>query len=80
MLLGLVSITFLESVWVGDIRHSTPDPSKLMAAGWNPRFDVASGLEQALRGTQQPAARGAWSPQTGILNRASGEIPYNTSQ
>jgi len=28
----------------GDIKHSMSDPSKLMAAGWKPRFDVASGL------------------------------------
>jgi UDP-glucose 4-epimerase len=33
-----------EPVRAGDIRHSTSDPSKLMAAGWVPQFDVASGL------------------------------------
>ena len=29
----------------GDIRHSTSDASKLRAAGWNPLFDAATGLE-----------------------------------
>ena len=33
-----------------DIRHSTSDPSKLMAAGWKPRFDVPSGLRAMLAG------------------------------
>jgi UDP-glucose 4-epimerase len=33
-----------EPVRAGDIRHSTSDPSKLMAAGWKPRFDVPAGL------------------------------------
>ena len=28
----------------GDIRHSMSDPSKLLAAGWKPRFNVTSGL------------------------------------
>ena len=44
-----------EPVRAGDIRHSTSNPSKLMAAGWNPRFDVPSGLEHILRCSQQPA-------------------------
>jgi len=30
----------------GDIRHSTPDASKLRAAGWKPRFDVPRGLKE----------------------------------
>ena len=37
-----------EPVRAGDIRHSTSDPSKLMAAGWVPQFDVASGLSRLL--------------------------------
>lgn len=37
-----------EPVRAGDIRHSTSDPSKLMAAGWVPQFDVASGLSRIL--------------------------------
>lgn len=30
----------------GDIRHSTADPSRLMAAGWRPAFDVPMGLRE----------------------------------
>ncbi len=30
----------------GDIRHSTADVSKLLAAGWKPLFDVPSGLRK----------------------------------
>jgi UDP-glucose 4-epimerase len=37
-----------EPVRAGDIRHSTSDPSKLMAAGWVPQFNVASGLSRIL--------------------------------
>ncbi len=32
-------------VRAGDIRHSTSDPGKLMAAGWRPEFSVERGLE-----------------------------------
>ena len=32
----------------GDIRHSTSDASKLLNAGWTPRFDVPSGLRQLI--------------------------------
>lgn len=34
-----------EAVRAGDIRHSTSDASRLRAAGWKPRYDVASGLK-----------------------------------
>ncbi|MEI8387510.1 MAG: NAD-dependent epimerase/dehydratase family protein [Verrucomicrobiota bacterium] len=37
-----------EPVRAGDIRHSTSDASKLQAAGWKPRFDVAGGLRQMI--------------------------------
>lgn len=37
-----------EPVRAGDIRHSTSDPSKLMALGWKPGFDVASGLRRMI--------------------------------
>ena len=32
----------------GDIRHSTADPSKLLAAGWRPSYTLASGLREML--------------------------------
>lgn len=32
----------------GDIRHSTADASKLLAAGWAPRYALSSGLEEML--------------------------------
>ena len=35
-----------EPVRAGDIRHSTSDASKLMAAGWKPLFDVPAGLDE----------------------------------
>lgn len=38
-----------EPARAGDIRHSTSDPSKLMAAGWKPRFDVATGLAATMK-------------------------------
>ena len=37
-----------EPARAGDIRHSTSDASKLEAAGWKPRFDVAGGLRQMI--------------------------------
>lgn len=37
-----------EPVRAGDIRHSTADPAKLMAAGWKPEFDVPTALRQLL--------------------------------
>ena len=43
-LAGSKSEIRFEPVRAGDIRHSTSDPSKLMAAGWKPRFDVPTGL------------------------------------
>lgn len=30
----------------GDLRHSTADPSRLLATGWRPAFNLARGLEQ----------------------------------
>jgi len=33
----------------GDIRHSSSDPGKLMRLGWEPRYDVASGLQETAR-------------------------------
>lgn len=53
-LTGSKSEIRFEPVRAGDIRHSTSDPSKLMDAGWKPRFDVASGLEQILGCTPKP--------------------------
>jgi UDP-glucose 4-epimerase len=47
-LTGSASEIKFEPVRAGDIRHSTSDPSKLMAAGWVPQFDVASGLSRLL--------------------------------
>jgi len=41
-------ITF-EPTRPGDIRHSTANPAKLLAAGWVPQYDVPSGLRQMLR-------------------------------
>lgn len=35
-----------ERARAGDIRHSTSDASKLLAAGWLPRFDVPRGLAE----------------------------------
>jgi UDP-glucose 4-epimerase len=43
-LTGSKSEIRFEPVRAGDIRHSTSDPSKLMAAAWKPRFDVPAGL------------------------------------
>lgn len=43
-LTGSKSEVRFEPVRAGDIRHSTSDPAKLVAAGWKPRFDVPSGL------------------------------------
>jgi UDP-glucose 4-epimerase len=43
-LTGSKSIINFEPKRPGDIRHSLSDPSKLLAAGWRPRFDLASGL------------------------------------
>lgn len=37
-----------EPVRAGDIRHSTSDASKLLAAGWKPLFDVPAGLREML--------------------------------
>lgn len=37
-----------EPVRAGDIRHSTADPARLMAAGWKPVFDVPTALRQLL--------------------------------
>ena len=37
-----------EPVRAGDIRHSTSDASKLLAAGWKPHFDVPAGLREML--------------------------------
>ena len=37
-----------EPVRAGDIRHSTSDTSKLLAAGWKPLFDVPTGLRGML--------------------------------
>ena len=47
-LTGYAAEIKFEPVRAGDIRHSTSDPSKLMAAGWVPQFDVASGLSRIL--------------------------------
>jgi len=33
---------------LGDIRHSTADPSKLLSAGWQPQFDVPGGLRHLI--------------------------------
>lgn len=33
----------------GDIRHSMSDPSKLLSTGWQPTFDVASGLAALIK-------------------------------
>lgn len=49
-LTGSSSVIRFEPVRAGDIRHSTSDPSKLMSAGWKPRFDVHSGLRAMLAG------------------------------
>jgi UDP-glucose 4-epimerase len=35
-----------EPVRAGDIRHSTSDPSKLLAAGWKPLLSVPDGLRE----------------------------------
>jgi UDP-glucose 4-epimerase len=32
----------------GDLRHSSANPSRLLAAGWKPSFDLASGLRDLL--------------------------------
>ncbi len=45
-LTGSCSEVVHAEVRAGDIRHSTSDPSKLMAAGWRPRFSVAEGLAE----------------------------------
>ena len=45
-LTGSLSEIRHEPVRAGDIRHSTSDASKLMAAGWKPVFDVPAGLEE----------------------------------
>ncbi|MFZ4682346.1 MAG: NAD-dependent epimerase/dehydratase family protein [Terrimicrobiaceae bacterium] len=37
-----------QTARAGDIRHSTSNPQKLGAAGWSPKFDVASGLKQLM--------------------------------
>lgn len=41
---GSSSAVEFQPVRAGDIRHSTADPSKLLAAGWRPAFDVGRGL------------------------------------
>ena len=41
---GSSSAIEFQPVRSGDIRHSTADASKLLAAGWRPTFDVARGL------------------------------------
>jgi UDP-glucose 4-epimerase len=53
-LTGSKSDIRFEPVRAGDIRHSTSDPSKLLAAGWKPCFEVASGLGQILDCTPKP--------------------------
>jgi UDP-glucose 4-epimerase len=42
---GSSSTIEFQPVRSGDIRHSTADVSKLLAAGWKPAYDVARGLE-----------------------------------
>ena len=41
---GSSSTIEFQPVRSGDIRHSTADVSKLLAAGWKPAYDVARGL------------------------------------
>jgi len=41
---GSSSAIEFQPVRAGDIRHSTADSSRLLAAGWRPSFDVARGL------------------------------------
>lgn len=48
-LTGSKSEIRFEPARPGDIRHSTSDSSKLMSAGWSPRFDVSSGLGVTMR-------------------------------
>jgi UDP-glucose 4-epimerase len=43
---GSSSAIQFQPVRPGDIRHSTADPSRLLAAGWRPAFNLARGLEQ----------------------------------
>ena len=43
-----------EPVRAGDIRHSTSDASKLMAAGWVPKFNVSSGLNEIAKQSPLP--------------------------
>jgi len=45
-LTGSRSVIRHEPLRVGDLRHSTSDASKLRAAGWQPLFDVPSGLKE----------------------------------
>ena len=53
-LTGSSSEIRFEPVRPGDIRHSTSDPSKLVAAGWKPRFDVPAGLRAMLTSPSTP--------------------------
>ena len=47
-LTGSKSKVVFEPVRSGDIRHSTANASKLLAAGWVPRFDVPGGLHHLI--------------------------------
>jgi len=47
-LTGSKSKIIFEPLRSGDIRHSTADASKLLAAGWVPQFDVAGGLRHLI--------------------------------
>jgi len=42
----------------GDLRHSTADPSRLLAAGWRPAFSLARGLEQLAASSAPGMVRG----------------------
>ena len=48
--LGSDSDIWFENERQGDLRHSTSDPSRLLRAGWKPKYSVNSGMEELLSG------------------------------